>query len=472
MIHQVNEIPVTYLNKGNIYLISIIDTAPAMPGSTPVQYRTSICVSFEDTQQGPRPATRWNFWEEGRGTDEFHQRGGKMQGVEYMETQVVTEGDGRTRVNLETASLDRFSVLWTGGSSASVDCHIAMRFNFLSTDFSHSKGIKGIPSRLCAKTEIVSADSLYCSSQVPEICFCEVKVFRDHGAERKLANDIASVKTSIDKLKQQLAQAETRMKDSRKRKRNGSIAGKIMRGRPDTDTKQKRTQSILSASPTEEDLYIKLQIMQDTLLSTQPVSLLNIRGQEQDHPDLHPVEFIDEPRGQWSKFQPIAPTDDLKQSNFQHLLSPPDQPIDAEVLQRDSSGTPAKWIGPFQVDCFYILYPGPQHPTAKECYQVVYIVKREAKELIARIAAKCNFDPTSILQVVDLNQNRLNSKADKAVIDDLPEAQDMVLDLSGIAALPVRHEWDTIADGNFNTEDVRAVEDAIQSEGYLLKLIL
>jgi hypothetical protein len=102
----------------------------------------------------------------------------------------------------------------------------------------------------------------------------------------------------------------------------------------------------------------------------------------------------------------------------------------------------------------------------------VYIVKREAKELIARIAAKCNFDPTSILQVVDLNQNRLNSKADKAVIDDLPEAQDMVLDLSGIAALPVRHEWDTIADGNFNTEDVRAVEDAIQSEGYLLKLIL
>jgi CP2 transcription factor len=280
MIHQVNEIPVTYLNKGNIYLISIIDTAPAMPGSIPVQYRTSICVSFEDTQQGPRPATRWNFWEEGRGTDEFHQRGGKMQGVEYMETQVVTEGDGRTRVNLETASLDRFSVLWTGGSSASVDCHIAMRFNFLSTDFSHSKGVKGIPSRLCAKTEIVSADSLYCSSQVPEICFCEVKVFRDHGAERKLANDIASVKTSIDKLKQQLAQAETRMKDSRKRKRNGSIAGKIMRGRPDTDTKQKRTQSILSASPTEEDLYIKLQIMQDTLLSTQPVSLLNIRGQE------------------------------------------------------------------------------------------------------------------------------------------------------------------------------------------------
>jgi hypothetical protein len=471
MIHQVNEIPVTYLNKGNIYSISIIDTAPAMPGSTPVQYRTSIYISFEETQQGPSPATRWNFWEEGRGTDEFHERGGKMQGVEYVEVQVVTEDDSSTRVHLETASLDRFSVLWTRGSGGVADCHIAVRFNFLSTDFSHSKGVKGIPSRLCAKTEIVSADSLYCSSEVPEICFCEVKVFRDHGAERKLANDITSITKSIDKLKQQIVQAETRIKESRKRKRNGSIAEKVIRSRPVRDPKHQRTQSISSASPTEEDLYIKLQMMQDILVSTQLVSLLNIRGQEQDHPDLHPIELTDEPRGQWSQFQLIAPTDDLQQSNSQHLLSPPDQPMDAQGLQRDSSGTPARWIGPFQVDCFYILYLEPQHSAAKEYYQVVYIVKREAKELIARIAAKCNFDPTSILQIVDLNQNRLNIKADKAAVYKPPEAQGMVLDLSGIAALPMRREWDTIADANFNSEDVRAVEDAIQSEGYLLKLI-
>ena len=395
-----------------------------------------------------------------------------MQAIEYVETQVVTEGGGRTRGNLETASLDRFSVLWTGGSSASVDCHIAIRFNFLSTDFSHSKGVKGIPSRLCAKTEVVSADSLHCSSQVPEVSFCEVKVFRDHGAERKLANDIAFVKWRIDKIKQLIVQAESRIKDSRKRKRNGSIAGNVIRSRPVTDTKQKRTQSISSASPTTEDLYIKLRIMQDTLLSSQLFSPLNIRVKEQDDPDLHPIELTAEPRGQWSKSQPIVPADDLRQSNSQHLLSPPDQPVDTEVLQRDSSSTPAKWIGPFQVDCFYILYPGPQHPSTKDYYQVVYIMKRESKELIARIAAQCNFDPTSILQVVDINQNRLNSKAGKAAIDELAEARDMVLDLSGIAALPVKREWEKIAGGHFNSEDIRAVENAIQSEGYLLKLIL
>jgi hypothetical protein len=50
-----------------------------------------------------------------------------------------------------------------------------------------------------------------------------------------------------------------------------------------------------SASPTEEDLYNKLQMMQDMLVGTQPVSLLYIRGQEQDDPDLHPIELTDEP---------------------------------------------------------------------------------------------------------------------------------------------------------------------------------
>jgi hypothetical protein len=47
----------------------------------------------------------------------------------------------------------------------------------------------------------------------------------------------------------------------------------------------------------------------------------------------------------------------------------------------------------------------------------------------------------------------------------------MVLDLSRITALPVRREWDKVADANSNSEDVSAVEDAIQSKGYLLRLI-
>ena len=83
-----------------------------------------------------------------------------------------------------------------------------MRFNFLSTDFSHSKGVKGIPVRLCAKTEILSSGSPQSPPEQSEICFCKVKLFRDHGAERKLASDILHIKKTIEKLKQQANQVE------------------------------------------------------------------------------------------------------------------------------------------------------------------------------------------------------------------------------------------------------------------------
>jgi hypothetical protein len=45
----------------------------------------------------------------------------------------------------------------------------------------------------------------------------------------------------------------------------------------------------------EEDLHYKLQTMQDMFTSTRPVSILHLRGAEQDDPDLHPVALAGEP---------------------------------------------------------------------------------------------------------------------------------------------------------------------------------
>ena len=47
----------------------------------------------------------------------------------------------------------------------------------------------------------------------------------------------------------------------------------------------------------------------------------------------------------------------------------------------------------------------------------------------------------------------------------------MGLDLSGIMTVPLKREGDNAADGTPNSKDVRAVLDAVQSEGYFLKLI-
>merc|ERR1712093_252169 len=93
------------------------DTTPNLPLPSGARYRTFIRISFEDEQQRQRPATCWQLWKEGRGTNEAHQRGGKLQAVEYVEANQPAENDDkRTRVDIDTASFDGFSVIWTPGA--------------------------------------------------------------------------------------------------------------------------------------------------------------------------------------------------------------------------------------------------------------------------------------------------------------------------------------------------------------------
>ncbi|KAH7138235.1 CP2 transcription factor family protein-like protein [Dendryphion nanum] len=304
MIKQADEIPVTYLNKGQAYSISLVDTVPNHSSPGPLKYRTFVRISFEDEQQRQRPASCWQLWKEGRGTNEAHQRGGRLQAVEFVDPSQVGGGDvqGRPKIELESASFDGFAVTWTPVHSNAPECSIAVRFNFLSTDFSHSKGVKGIPVRLCAKTELISTVPGSPDQGKAELCYCKVKLFRDHGAERKLSNDVAHVKKTIDKLKQQIAQVESGMKDFGKRKRSGSIS-KAPSGRPGKVPKHKRTWSMSSASsnagtrpPAEEDLHHKLATLQDMFSSTRPASVLYLKGDEHDDPDLHPVQLTGTPQ--------------------------------------------------------------------------------------------------------------------------------------------------------------------------------
>ena len=306
MIKQADEIPVTYLNKGQAYTISIIDTNPMPIGQVPPRYRTFIRISFEDDQQRQRPSACWQLWKEGRGMNEAHHRGGRLQAVEFVDPSQVSGGDvpGRPRIEVESASFDGFSVTWSPPPNSPAECSLAVRFNFLSTDFSHSKGVKGIPVRLCAKTQLVGAEAPASpNSGKGEICYCKVKLFRDHGAERKLSNDVAHVKKTIDKLKQQIAQIESGLKDVGKRKRSGSMAKASGASRPGKVPKHKRTWSMSSASSqgnrgsAEEDLQVKLQTLQDMFTSTRPVSVLYLKGEEGDDPDLHPVQLTGEASG-------------------------------------------------------------------------------------------------------------------------------------------------------------------------------
>jgi hypothetical protein len=300
MIKHADEIPVTYLNKGQAYTLNVVDTQNKP--SAHIRYRTFVRVSFEDEQQRAKPAACWQLWKEGRGTNEAHQRGGRLQAVEYVESGQVgnTEDPTKPRIELESASFDGFCVIWSPPAGAS-QCPISVRFNFLSTDFSHSKGVKGIPVRLCTKTEVLGEIHSSTSTPMAEVCYCKVKLFRDHGAERKLSNDVQHVKKQIDKLNQQIAQIESGMRDLGKRKRSGSMAkASIADSRPGKIPKHRRTWSMSSVTSNsgrgsaEEDLHVKLMTLQDMFTSTRPQSVLYLRGAEEDDPDLHPVKLSGE----------------------------------------------------------------------------------------------------------------------------------------------------------------------------------
>ncbi|SMR60240.1 unnamed protein product [Zymoseptoria tritici ST99CH_1E4] len=299
MIKHADEIPITYLNKGQAYTLNVVDTQVQhiMPG---MKYRTFVRVSFEDEQQRQKPAACWQLWKEGRGTNEAHQRGGRLQAVEYVDPGQLCGADdpGKPKLELECASFDGFCVIWTPAPGAA-ECPISVRFNFLSTDFSHSKGVKGIPVRLCAKTEMIEDPSGNASKvQESEVCYCKVKLFRDHGAERKLSNDVAHVKKTIDKLNQQIAQIESGMRDMGKRKRSGSLAKGMER--PAKVPKHRRTWSMNSAASNsgrgsaEEDMHMKLMTLQDMFTSTRPASILYLRGDDGDDPDAYPVKLTGE----------------------------------------------------------------------------------------------------------------------------------------------------------------------------------
>lgn len=501
MIRHADEIPVTYLNKGQAYSLSIVDTMSNVPIVPGTRYRTYVRISFEDEQQRQKPGVCWSLWKEGRGTNEAHQRGGKLQAVEYVEAGQPAEGDDkRTRVELESATFNGFSVIWTPGANGAAECTIAVRFNFLSTDFSHSKGVKGIPVRLCAKTNQIPANPAQPPPEAtPEICYCKVKLFRDHGAERKLSNDVAHVKKTIDKLKQQIAQAESGMKDFGKRKRTGASQSKTQEShRPGKVQKHKRTWSMSSASsaggrvPPEEDLQFKLQTLQDMFTSTRPASILYLRGDKLDDPDLHPVVLPGEPLD-LTKAEPkdsipwrsepssvggsslVSPSPSSlslnsmggnaqwQDPNWMGSVGSRDQPTKVKQT-RDDAGNLINWIEALGVDaaykppprqgkkpvaCFYIAQRNPTgSTTAHECHRAVYLMQRTIKEFTARLAAKWNLDATKVVKVVHVLNRGLEVEMDDDVIRELEEGQDMILDIiemSGEVSLTTG-EWEMAID--------------------------
>ncbi|KAJ5283359.1 hypothetical protein N7505_001339 [Penicillium chrysogenum] len=460
MVKNMSEIPVTYLNKGQAYNLSVVDTSPPIVNHESLRYRTSVRVSFGERELRMKPSACWQLWKEGRGTTEAHQRGGKLLAVEYVgQLQGGSDAHRNRQLQVESMSVDGFCVTWTANpTTGASDCNIPVRFNFLSTDFSHSKGVKGIPVRLCAKTELLSPDEEAGVSRDMELSYCKVKIFRDHGAERKLSNDVAHVKKDMDKLKQQISQAEVGAFTKRKRGNNASAEK-----RSDKSSGHNRTWSLSSEDVPpekvllEDDLQAKLATMQGMFSSTHSVSIFGLRGDKFDDPDLYPIQlssdgdspqYVDMSRSNTCELEAITPSPPDTHTSSSN--SPPTQSLRLgnrpTTIQRIPAGDqvsrgfieavgvdltyrPPAERPPKHVACFYVRIAG-NAKRSEDFYRAIYVTERTVQDLVRQITEKYKIDPMRISNIMYAHEKGMRVIVDDDVVRQLPEGQDMILDIS------------------------------------------
>lgn len=156
--------------------------------------------------------------------------------------------------------------------------------------------------RLCVKTEAISAleaslidDKVLIKNALsePEVVYCLIKLFRDHGAERKYANDTTYVGKLIKKLKVAIKQDSPTTQESKLR-RAGQATDQIES--PQTSSRKDRSFRIPSGSSRakqKSDRYAQLARAEAMSISAGSTSILRYPGEDDDDPDLRAVHLPD-----------------------------------------------------------------------------------------------------------------------------------------------------------------------------------
>lgn len=418
MLRHPSDIPVTYLNKRQAYTISVVDTAPPIQNNEVKRYRTTLRIAFDEEYQRSTAPACWRLWKDGRGTLESGGNPDKLRAIDYepVETKAVNEkksnSDTKLAVDESTTSFNRFTVTWSS-TSAQPTVFFCVRFLFLSTDFSHSKGVKGVPVRLVAKTEFLgTGDSTFQTAVNSELAYCKIKLFRDKGAERKLANDRQHLERAVEKLRQQAQQFTLGTNDSaltstNKKKKRHSISGASTVDLQQTSPQRRhrRDWSISSVSSStsltgmrsqQDEVQRKLDkaaAMEAMFSSIRPSSAFSLIGDPADDPSLSVSPIA--PQSQWEapgmgaafiadgeKVNAQRGSPALSQASFSsmtsdkmhftgssplvHPLSPPDANMrmagmtaPAQLSQKTRVQAATKDIDAMDVDPFYVPLPIP-----------------------------------------------------------------------------------------------------------------
>jgi hypothetical protein len=415
MLRHSSDIPVTYLNKRQAYTVSVIDTSSAVQNKELKRDRTTVRIAFDEEDQRRTAPACWRLWKDGRGTLESGGNPDRLRAIDYepVETRAANEKKSNTEMNLQveesTTSFDRFTVTWSS-TSPKPTVYFCVRFLFLSTDFSHSKGVKGVPVRLVAKTEYLgSQESGFQNNLAAELAYCKIKLFRDKGAERKLANDRQHLERAVEKLRQQAEQLtmgspEPNQQSASKKKKRHSLGGSSAEPNTSPQRRHRRDWSISSNTSTnstnmnprsqQDEIHRKLDkalIMETMFASIRPVSVFSLIGEPSDDPSLSFSPIA--PQSQWdapgipfssepekmnttsgqrgspalsqTSFSSVTSDKYIGGSPLVHPLSPPDVSskmmgmIAPQVSQKMHVQAATKDIDAMDVDPFYIPMPLP-----------------------------------------------------------------------------------------------------------------
>ncbi|KAF7201664.1 grainyhead like transcription factor 3 [Nothobranchius furzeri] len=167
--HKSSDLPMVYLNKGQFYPITLqgVDSTACLAAT---KVKTVIMAVFENDKSPEMQLRFWNHWHARQPTV-------KQRVIDIADYKEVFSGIS----NVEEVAFNALSFVWNPLEEAKVYIGI----NSLSTDFSAQKGVKGLPLNLQIDTYDFSSGN----NQLLHRAACQIKIFCDKGAERKMRDE-------------------------------------------------------------------------------------------------------------------------------------------------------------------------------------------------------------------------------------------------------------------------------------------
>lgn len=435
---ELGKSPVTYLNRGAPYSLSVEDTSTIDFNIGERVYSTTIQISFDTKQHRQNPAHYWQLWGQGRACNTAL--------VSERDFRVITYKGSLESCNqsqpaeLHGVHSDSFSVIWRVDGSSLARLSVSFELNFLSTDFSFAKGVNGDAMRLCGQTQQIWIEPMKPSSSEQLMSYCRVKLFRSRGAERKMENDVEIAKKHLRKLNKHLSALRT-PHDNRN----------LIKGKRWTLPKGVgQTRRGAAGNVAEDGLRRQIKNIEKVLGCTRSHSFLDQQGEKQESHVAFPSKKTEpyDPEEVPSNQSSMKTCRDLKPKDFD-VTHPSPSPHSHRPSNKHSAesglrleapasdligriGDRRSTTGHGAVACFYVRKETFEVMTQSRAYSAVYLSQRTTKELGRKIAVTLSVDPARVSRILWRSVKGFDIVVDDDVVANIHEGQNMLVAVTDV----------------------------------------